>query len=244
MTKLYLVFLMSLLSVGFDDMNAEKLLRQMYDRYHGKWYTSFTFVQTTERYRHDSLIQKSTWYEALTFPDKFRIDFGQIKDGNAVIFRNDSIYDFRKGELKNKGIDKNDLTFLLGGLYFFPIDKVLEEIKSLHYDLGKFHEDNWKGRDVYVIGANTKEEKTNQLWIDKERLILLRMIKYDEKTKEEGWFEDHIQIGGGWSETTAIFYINDQLLQKEYYHDCKANPPLDPGIFDPAAFGKIYWFKE
>jgi hypothetical protein len=225
------------------DTRAEQLISQMYGRYHGKWYTTFTFIQTTEKYQNDSLIQTSTWYEAVSYPDKFRIDFGEPKNGNAVIFRKDSVYNFRDGQLKNKGKDKNDLTFLLGGLYFYPLDEVFKELKSLHYDLGKFREDVWNGKEVFVIGASMAGEKTNQLWIDKNKLILVRLIKYDDNRKEEGVFGDHIQAGGGWSETSAVFYIDDKLIQKEYYKDCQANPPLDSSLFDPASFGKWHWHK-
>jgi hypothetical protein len=225
------------------ELNSEQILRQMYDRYHGKWYSNYTFLQTTESYKKDSLTSKTTWYEAVSFPDKFRIDFGHPSEGNAVIFRNDSVYSFQKGSLQHAALDKNDLTFLLGGLYFYSFDEVLKQVSVLHYDLSKFHEDMWKGKPVYVIGAGAGEEKVNQLWIDKEKLLLVRMIKYDDHRKEEGLFEKHIQLGGGWSETLAIFYVDDQLLQKEYYYDCKANITLDPGVFEPASFGKIHWYK-
>jgi len=219
---------------------AEDILRQMYDQYQDKWFHTLTFSQTTESFRNDSLIKTATWYESIMFPDKFRIDFGSPASGDAVIFRNDSAYRFSKGQLKDVRADKNDLTFLLGGLYFYPFDKIISELKSLHYDLNKFHVDTWKCRDVYVIGADTKDEKLNQLWIDKEKLILVRQIKFDDNRKEEAIFENHILLGGGWSETICTFYINDHLIQKEYYHDCKANVPIDPNLFDPSSFGKNY----
>jgi hypothetical protein len=242
MLRLYAFLTLSLFHSSVDDSRAEQLIKQMYDRYHGKWFETFTFVQTTERYRNDSLIQTSTWYEAVSYPDKFRIDFGDLKNGNAVIFRKDSVFNFQNGQLKNKGKDQNDLTFLLGGLYFYPLGKVYTQLKSLHYDLGKFREDEWKGKPVFVIGASSPGEKTNQLWIDKEKLILVRMIKYDDNRKEEGIFGDHIQAAGGWSETSAVFYINDKLIQKEYYKDCRANPSLDSALFEPDSFGKWHWY--
>ncbi|MDZ4679717.1 MAG: hypothetical protein SH848_04800 [Saprospiraceae bacterium] len=37
------------------------------------------------------------------------------------------------------------------------------------------------------------------MWIEKERLILLRMIKQENGQKEEGIFEDHIRTGKGWT---------------------------------------------
>ena len=236
-------FLISAIAFFRNDPSAEQIVRQMYDRYQGKWFKTFTFLQTTESYKNDTLNKKTTWYEAISFPDKFRIDFGNPSEGNAVIFRNDSVYNFAKGQLKNKGVDNNDLTFLLGGMYFYSFDEVLKQLGALHYDLSKFHKDHWKNKDVYVIGANNNEEKSNQLWIDLEKLVLVRMIKYDDNRKEEGLFENQIQAAGGWSETVAVFYINDKLIQKEYYYECKANPALDPGIFDPSQFGKIHWYK-
>src|SRR5579862_4552411 len=132
MNKLLMPVIAALTFVQQDDMNSEKVLHQMYDRYSGKWYRTFTFVQKTENFRNDSLIKTSTWYEAIMFPDKFRIDFGDISNGDAVIFANDSAYSFRKGVLNSTTADNNDLTFLLGGLYFYPFEKVLEQVKTLH----------------------------------------------------------------------------------------------------------------
>ena len=220
------------------------ILKQMYDRYHGKWYKTLTFVQTTERYRNDSLINTSTWYEAISFPNKFRIDFGKPANGDAVIFSNDSVFNFQKGQLKKTGIQFNDLTFLLGGMYFMPFDSALARLRSLHYDLDKFHEDVWNGRPVLVVGTSNNQEKINQLWIDREKLVLVRLLKFDDGRKVDAVFDNHIQLGGGWSETTCIFYINDHLIQKEFYKECKPNVELDPALFEPASFGKWHWYRE
>src|ERR1700754_3573080 len=52
------------------------IVKKMHDRYAGKWYRSFTFNQTTEIYRNDSLRSTQTWYEFIRFPERFRMDFG------------------------------------------------------------------------------------------------------------------------------------------------------------------------
>jgi hypothetical protein len=243
MMKLLLPFIAALTFIQQDGTNSEKVLKQMYDRYSGKWYHTFTFVQKTENFKNDSLVKTSTWYEAIMFPDKFRIDFGDLKEGNAVIFSNDSAYNFRGGILKSTTADNNDLTFLLGGLYFYPFDKAVAQVKALHYDLTKFHTDTWNNKPVYVIGANTNDEKVNQLWIDKEKMVLVRFIKYDDNRKEEGILEDQQKFAGGWSEMKATFYINDKLVQKEYYRECNANGDIDTKIFQPSEFGKVHWYK-
>jgi hypothetical protein len=218
-----------------ENITGEKILGNMYKRYAGKWYNDFMFTQTTENYRNDSLIKTSTWYEAIVFPDNFRISFGEIKDGNAMIQKKDSVFNFRKGKLARKGPRGEDLTFLLGGMYFIPFDSVKARMAKEGYDISKAHESTWEGKKAYVIGTATDDEKGNQLWIDKEKLIVVRFIKYD-KDKEEGIFKDHKQFGKAWSETATDFFINDKLIQKEKYYDCKANTGIDMKLFDTDHF--------
>ncbi|MEO8770117.1 MAG: hypothetical protein ABI402_08535 [Ferruginibacter sp.] len=232
---IYILLLTGLCSF-LGNKNAADVLQDMHKRYAGKWYKSFTFNQTTEQFRNDSLVKTSTWYEAILFPDQFRIDFGDKKDSNAVIFLKDSVYNFRKGKLVRKSLNDDNLTFLLGGMYFYSVDSVKAMIQRQGYDLTKFHEDNWQGQPVYVIGASDAKEKTNQLWIDKEKLVVLKFIKFDGGEKEEGRFSGHQRFGNGWSETACDFYVNDTLIQKEKYHDCKADAEIDEGIFDPYHF--------
>ena len=211
---------------------GKELLAKMYKTYKGKWYKDFTFSQTTENYKNDSLVKTATWHEAIVFPDYFRISFGEPEAGNAMIQIRDSMYNFRKGKLVQQGPKGEDLTFLLGGMYFLPFDSVLVKMGREGYDINKFHEDKWQGKDAYVIGASSADEKTSQLWIDKEKLIVVRFVKYEAKSKEEAVFGNHKQFGKAWSETSCLFYINDKLVQKETYHDCKANGGVDMKIFD------------
>jgi hypothetical protein len=206
------------------------IIKKMHDRYAGHWYHSFTFHQTTEQYRNDSLKKTQTWYEFIRFPDRFRMDFGAVDSGNAAIFRGDSCYRFKNFQLLSTTINNNEgLIFLLGGMFFYPLDQTYTILDSLHYDLTRAHEDTWQDRPVFVIGA----DGANQLWIDKERLYLTRMIKVDGQQKMDARFEGYQPFDGGWSETKCSFYINDKLIQVETYHDCKANTTLDDRIFDP-----------
>ncbi len=231
-----------LVAYFFTPQNSKDVVKKMYERYSGKWFRTFTFNQTTENYRNDSLIRTATWYEAISYPDNFRIDFGDIKNGTAVIFKRDSAYNFRNGKPGKVSVNNDDLTFLLGGMYFYPFDSVVKKLTALGYDLNKFHEDKWQGRKTYVIGANAPGEKVNQLWVDKENLFLVRFIKFTDGRKEEGILNDHKKFGGGWSETSCTFYIDDKLFQKEIYHDCKANVIIDPQVFEPSFFGKVHWY--
>jgi hypothetical protein len=218
--------------------NSEEVLLSMYKRYHNVWHKSLKFNQTTERFRNDSLIKTDTWYETIVYPDLLRIDFGSEKSSNGVIFRHDSTYRFSNNKIARSSKDENELIFFLGGMYSFPFDKVLSHFAELHYDLSKFHTSTWKGKPVYVLGADKDGERVNQLWIDQEKQVAVRFIKYDNNTKEEGFFEQQIPLKKAWSETKCSFYINDKILQVETYHDVVAGGPVDMSIFDPALIGK------
>ncbi len=216
--------------------NSEEVLAKMYKQYAGKWMTSFSFSQITEAYRNDSLINTSTWYENVVYPDKFRIDFGDKTGGNAAIFTKDSVYHFRKGALARTTVNDEDLTFMLGGMYFYPFDTVKAMLTRMHYDLNKFYETKSGNDPVYVIGANNAGEKTNQLWIDKEKLVVVKFINYSHDEKEEGIFYNHKKFDNSWSEMACDFYIDGKLVQKEKYFDGKANGNVSLKIFDPHNF--------
>ena len=235
MKYLSILFVAALFSFSGHKDGAE-VLKDMHNRYAGNWYNTFTFTQTTEHYRNDSLVKTSTWYEAIIFPEKFRIDLDDRKSGNAVLYLGDSMYMFRKGKMTNKRFNDDNLTFLLGGMYFYSLEESAAKLKHMKYDLDKFHETTWKGKPVYVIGASNSEEKTNQLWIDKEKLVIVKFIKFKGTLKEEGIFYEHKPFGKAWSETAVDFYMNDKLVQREKYHDCKADVRINEAIFDPVNF--------
>ncbi|NUO01442.1 MAG: hypothetical protein HUU01_12605 [Saprospiraceae bacterium] len=240
---LFLLFAFCMLP-GLAAQTGEKTLEKMHRKYAGKWCNTLTFVQRTESYQHDSLTKTSTWYETIAYPDQFRIDIDDPANGNATLFRNDSIYVFRKGSLTRKDYRVNDLIFLLGGLYFHPLEKAKTLMATLGFDLSKGYETTWKGKAVYVIGAVAGDETANQLWIEKKRMILVRMIRHQNGQKEEAVFENHIRTGKGWTETKISFYLDNKLFQLEYYNDVKANVPITEGHFDPAQFGKVNHWKK
>jgi outer membrane lipoprotein-sorting protein len=233
MKKKLLVLLAALLPViGMAQSNSTELIKRMYDRYHNKWHKTFQFTQTTERYRADTLVSKQMWYETIVYPDLLRIDFDKPGSGNGVIYKGDSSFVFRGGKVVRRTKGENELIFFLGGMYAKRFDEVTTHFKALNYDLAKFHTATWKGKPVFVIGAATDDEQVNQLWIDKEKMVAVRFIKYEGGRKQEGVFENHIPLKGAWTETKTSFYVDDKLLQVELYKDCVADVAIDKGFFD------------
>jgi hypothetical protein len=75
--------------------DGAELIGLMRERYAGKWYHTLTFVQKTTL--GDGKVE--TWYEAAELPGKLRIDIAPLEGKNTLLFRNDSIYDFKNGKL-------------------------------------------------------------------------------------------------------------------------------------------------
>jgi hypothetical protein len=211
-------------------LSGRGIIKKMYDRYAGHWYRTFTFDQTTQQYRNDTLNKTQTWYEFMRFPDLFRMDFGDADSGNAAIFRGDTCYRFKNFTLTLTNINNNEgLIFLLGGMYFYPLDRVYSLLDA-DFDLSICKQDRWQNRPVFVIG----KDGANQLWIDSENLYVVRILKVHGPSTLDGRFDGYQRFGGGWSETKCSFYLDGKLVQLETYHHCKADTPLGASLFDPA----------
>jgi outer membrane lipoprotein-sorting protein len=222
--------------------STRQLVEQMQKKYTGKWAHSLTFTQYNTLYKNDTLSGTSVWYEAIKYPDKFRIDFGEPKEGNAVIFANDSVYQFKAGELKGAKKQPNNLLLLAGGIYFLSIEEAFERLKEAGYDLTVFHEDVWQGKPVYVTGAQKGDLRSNQFWIDKQHLYLVRTITgLPNGHIQEAQFSKHIRTAGGWTETEVLFLEDGKQQQLEVYKDIQSNKPLPEGLFTAHNFGKSHW---
>jgi len=227
-----------------SSQSGEELVRKMHDKYFGRWYRTFTFVQTTDIYRNDSLIRTSTWYEAAHFPYQFRIDLGDPKDGNAVIYLEDSTYRFQNHSLVSVTPGTNPFTFLLGGIYAVPLDSALSKLKHQGYDLSKMYSTTVDGNKVFVVGAaNAADSLNKQFWVDSTHYYIVRTIESYGGNLLDAKTSGHIQLNSGWSETRVVIYVNGKLRQVEKYADLKADVPLDDRLFDPKHFGEWHWFK-
>ncbi len=229
-----------------DLKNARALIKKMNKDHRGKWFDSFTFVQKTIRFQEDGSIRDSSiWYEAIEYPKNFRIDFGDLSEGNSNLMRNDSAYAFRGGELQRSGLNPQQFLLMKGGLYHYSIKETLQMLTDYGYDVQKFRTDVWNDRKVYVLGADKGDESSQQFWIDAEHFYLLRRISTNSNgTVLDVHYSDHVASGGGWVEQTVKFYANGRYIQLEYYQEIDTSPKIPSSFFDPKAYGKGHWYKD
>jgi hypothetical protein len=217
-----------------------ELLAMMRERYLGKWYRTLTFVQKTTL--GDGKVE--TWYEAAELPGKLRIDIAPLEGKNTLLFRNDSLYEFKGGKLTESHPMIHPLMVLGFDVYAQPVETTARQLRSLGFDLAKLHEAAWQGRPAYVVGAAAGDSVTRQFWIDKERLYFVRLVepgKQNPSARVETLFNKYIPMGQGWLETEVRFMVNGETRMLEEYSDPKAGVTLDPAIFEPSRWVPPGW---
>ncbi len=218
-------------------------LALIHERYFGKFPKTISFIQKTAMYRADTIFRTQTWYEAGLFPNLFRIDFGDPKEGNSVIYRGDSTYNFRESQKMKPNVNPNILVYLLGGMYFETQKQVAEKLGKDGFDLSKHYTGSWKGKSIEVFGVDKPDSTKSQLWFDTKDHYMVRMIQQKEKSRLECQFEKHQKTGNVWHETHVKIYVNDKLVQTEDYSNFKTNVELHSDFFNPEKYGSWHWFK-
>jgi hypothetical protein len=227
--------------------SGEELVRQMHDRYAGKWYHNLTFVQTTSFPDRPA----ETWYEAGEIPGKLRIDIAPLDSMNAFMYLGDSAIVFKGGKRVAARQDRNLLMTLGFDVYGQAPETTIEQLKGQSMDLGKIREDRWHGTKVWVVGADKGDTTTNQFWIEQKRLLFVRLIEAHKSQKDPAvppdlldiTFEDYQPLGKGWVAPTCVIKVNGKEVQREEYRDIRADVQLQPDLYDPETYHRAAWIE-
>lgn len=223
---------------------VKTLLAYWNDRYHNQTANTITFEQETIRYKDDLPADTTLWYEAINYPDRFRIDIGEKTVQNRNLYRNDSIYVLRSGEIVHSGPRLHESLLLEGVLYKQPTSKLMRQLAEVGIDTLAFCHAEYDGRPIYIIGANKPDTTMPQIWLDAERRQIVRRFGKGKNGEVlEVRYADFRQIDGYWIESWVEFYLDGKLLQTERYRNIKMNPPLPDAIFDPGSFKEHFWYE-
>jgi hypothetical protein len=103
--------------------------------------------------------------------------------------------------------------------------------------------DEWDGHPVYVIGAKAGDSTSNQMWVDAERLVLLRFIqrsKSGERTiVSDTRVQNYKDIQGFQIPTEFLVTRNGRPIWREEYANVRVNEPIPAGTFDQAVWNDI-----
>ncbi len=214
--------------------DGRAVLQRMHDHYAGRWYNTLTFKQNTLVARPNGVTDTAIWYESLKGPHWLRIDQGSPSIGNGVLYTADSLYVVRNGNLARALPIGNPFIPLIMGVYLQPLDQTVSDLASYHFDLGKVSEGELDGRPAWVVGTNDAADSTvPQFWVDKDRLILLRMrVGFGPGGPlADAHLLNNVQTGGGWLATRVEIH-NGATTQSEEYFDWHTGMDLPDALFD------------
>jgi outer membrane lipoprotein-sorting protein len=226
--------------------SGEDVLRAMHDRYAKSWYETLTFTQKSTTYNSDGTSKVETWDEALALPGKLRIDIGAPSDGNGYLMVDGTLTVLHEGKESGTRPLVNMLLVLGFDVYRQDPESTTKIVQAEGYDLKKIHEETWEGQPVYVVGAEKGDLKSKQFWIDKNRLLFVRLFeptRTDPNKFQDIRFEDYRELAGGWVAARVEVYADDKKVFREEYSDIQSNVKLEPGMFDPKQFNSTHWEK-
>jgi outer membrane lipoprotein-sorting protein len=229
-----------------DLRTGEDVLRAMHDRYAKSWYQTLTFTQKSTTYNPDGTTKVETWYEALSLPAKLRIDIGPPTNGDGYLMVDGTVTIFKAGKESGTRPLVNMLLVLGFDVYRQSPETTFTIVKAEGYDLNKFHEETWEGQPVYVVGAEKGDLNAKQFWVEKNRLLFVRLFeptRADPKKFQDIRFEDYRELAGGWVAARVEVHVDDKKVFSEEYSDIQSNPKLDPATFDPKQFNSSHWEK-
>jgi outer membrane lipoprotein-sorting protein len=245
--RLPLIVLLTLhLAYAQDVRSGDDVLRAMHDRYAKSWYSNLTFTQKSTTYNADGTIKVETWHEAVELPAKLRIDIGDPSKGDGYLMVDGTLTIIKDGKEASTRPRVNMLLVLGFDVYGQAPETTAKVVAAEGYDLKKVHEEMWEGQPVYVVGAEKGDLTSKQFWVEKKRLLFVRLFEptqADPKKFQDVRFEDYREMAGGWVAARVEVYANDRKVFSEEYSDIQSNVKVDPGTFDPKQFNSTHWEK-
>jgi len=229
-----------------DMQNGEELLKAMHARYEKSWYETLTFTQRSTTYNADGTSKSAIWHEAALLPGKLRIDVGTPSDNNGFLLVNGQVTVFRQGQAAPPRHQVNMLLVLGFDVYRQAPEQTISITKDEGFDLNKIHEDSWEGRAVYVVGAAKGDVKSKQFWVDKEKLLFVRLLEpgqADPTKMQDIRFNNYRELAGGWVAPRVDVHVDGKMVFTEDYSEMEGNPKLDPAAFDPKQYTSTHWEK-
>jgi hypothetical protein len=224
--------------------SSPTLIRAVHDRYASSWFRTLTFTQkTTVRLPSGGEIVQ-TYYESAQMPGRLRIDT-DLQSKSGILFTRDSSFRFSAGKLVGTDESLNELLVLGFDIYSQPVTRTESILRRLGFDLNRFHESMWQGKPVYIVGAVRGDTTSKQFYIDRDRLLFVRVIESTPRGRADTRYNDYVQYGGGWVATTVEQYVNGKRTVLEQYSGVRVNPTISDALFDPKQWATApHWARK
>ena len=223
--------------------SSRELVREMHDRYADNWYRTLRFEQANTFYTQSGREEKSRWVENLSVPGRLRIDFQPLSSRSGMLILNNRVITFDNGRRIDARRSIQPILTLTADVYAIPPAVTLRRLDSLRIDLSKFHEGRLNRKRVYVMGAEEGDLESSQVWVDADRLLLVRLIQREQRGDRTVITDTRI---GEYKDVDG-FPVPHEFLStrdgkpyfREEYENVRVNEPIPPGLFDPTRWSTV-----
>ena len=219
------------------------VVKAMHDLYAGKYLRTMSFLQNNTAYTSTGQEQHSQWYEHMEVPGKLRIAFLPATQRSGLVQVDDNVASFDNGMRVDFRPSVNPLLLLTADVYAAPVAKIMRGLDSLSVDTDVIRTDEWEGHPVYVVGAKAGDSTSNQMWVDADRLLLLRFIQRgksgDRTIVSDYRVQNYEEIQGYQIPTEFLVIRNGRPVWRERYANVRINEEFPARTFDQARWKEI-----
>ncbi|MBO7571373.1 MAG: hypothetical protein J6T48_04375 [Bacteroidales bacterium] len=206
--------------------SAKGLFTAIEKRYCANWFNNIRYMISVVKFNDDNSEKRSTCSAEYVRPSQHIIKTDLIND-DGYIYRNDTIYAFKDGEMISSKQGINDFVFIVMDLYGMTADEMMTRIEQTGFvNTSEFctYENPESKRKSYIVGVSNygeETEKNNQIWFDTQTL-LPQMV---QRKRDDGHlysisFDNYIQIGGcGWMPQKITYSMDGQIKIIERIYD-------------------------
>ena len=212
--------------------SASSLVRSMRDRYAATYYRNVAFVQKTIVTLTSGGEFVQTWNVAGDLPGRWRIDTDPASKA-GLLYLGDSLYQFAAGKLAKADTGTNELLLLAFDVYAQSPTRSEATLRRLGFDVARFHESTWHAVPIYVIGAARGDTTSKQIWIERDRLLPLRLLENSRQGRSDFRFGGYDRTTGGWVATEIELFVNGKRRSLQQLTQVRTNTSMPDALFDP-----------
>jgi hypothetical protein len=219
------------------------VLRRMREAHDDSIPNTIAFTQATTTYLVSGGQLQQRWRIIVAPPMRMRSDYLPLSTRSGSLQIGAQNYSFQNGRRTSMQSQVN-ATLLLGfGAFAQPPESTLRHLDSLGVKSSVIRRDTAGGRPVWIIGAEAGDLTSDQLWVDVERWVPVRLINRETRgtrtTITDYRFSEYAEHGGIPIVTTLLIYRDQRLTVRYEHRDIRVNPAVSDAAFDPAR-----WVEE
>lgn len=198
---------------------------------------ALSFVQANTVFLASGQVQQQ-WRVLVAPPGRMRMDYLPLSTRTGYLYLGTSVYAFQSGRRSSATTEVNPTLLAAFGLFAHPVETSARLLDSLGVARGTVRRDTLDGRPAWVIGAPAGDLRSDQVWVDAERWVPLRVIDRETRgtrtTVTDLRFAGYQPAGGLPLARTISVHRDGRLAMRQELRDVRVDPPITDATFDPA----------